>query len=439
MSFKTNKLFSKTTIAVLTIVLSLVIAGCSSGDKGESVTIDWMILESGQEIPEFYEKEVIEPFEEKHENVTINLIPNDDAINLMRQQLAAGAGPDIISADGPVTIKQFANAGYLLPLDEFSEEYGWEDHFDEWAYQTGLYDGSLYGLPREQEALVVWYNKDMFEENGWEVPTNLDEFEALNDDIQSNDVIPFAFGTTNYKAANEWWLSMVYSSYLTQDEYQGVLTGEIPWTDESVEEATSLWDDMWKKGYISDKQSQAISGDEAQSLFDSQKAAMVMEGTWLLSTLENSERDFEYDFFVMPSWRDGEEAKLPLALGTSTGINAKTDHPDIVAEFLDWTHSLEVVEKFAELGRVIPLEGMNISNVDNISDKILEVFEEVDKYVDSDSIGYASWTFWSPKAQYYLWDNIEAVFLDQLSVEDYLKNVQEEMEKDLEDGIIIEF
>lgn len=417
----------------------LIIAGCGNENDSEKVTLDWMILESTKKVPDFFEEEVIRPFEEENPDVEINLIPNKDAVNLMRQQLASGGGPDIIGADGPITIRQFADAGYLLPLDDKKDKYEWGKRFADWAYQTGIYDDKLYGLPGEQEALMVWYNKNLFEKNDWKVPSSLDDLLSLSEQMKQKGIIPFAFGASDYRAANEWWLSVVYNAYLGKKEFREVLEGNLPWTDEKVKEATNIWVDMWREGYISDKQSQAITGDEAWNLFDSKKAGMIMTGTWALSRLESQERSFDYDFFVMPAWRDDTETNLPLAIGTSTGINANTKHPEIAAKFLNWIHSEEVAKKYAQLGRVIPVKSLDINDIDGIDSKTLEVYDEIQNYVESEQEGYASWTFWSPKVQYYLWDNIESVFVEQLTVDEYLENAQEEMEQDKNDNMLTDF
>lgn len=45
--------------------------------------------------------------------------------------------------------------------------------------QEGEANGKLYFLPGPSNIYGIVYNKDMFEENGWEVPNNLDEFITL--------------------------------------------------------------------------------------------------------------------------------------------------------------------------------------------------------------------------------------------------------------------
>ena len=54
-------------------------------------------------------------------------------------------------------------------------------------------DGT-YALPYAANAAGVLYNKDMFAENGWKVPTTWSEFTALCDEIKESGTLPLYLG-----------------------------------------------------------------------------------------------------------------------------------------------------------------------------------------------------------------------------------------------------
>ncbi|HUC91904.1 MAG TPA: extracellular solute-binding protein [Paenibacillus sp.] len=454
-------------ILLLLMLVSIVLSACSGGSAGngesgagngaeasgnkasganaaadtkEVVELTWMTRPpSNDEQARIRKETIIDPFERKYPNIKLKLIENQDPDLLTRQQLAAGAGPDIIVVDGPTTLMQFASAGYLLPLDSYTEKYGWKNKFYDWAFQTGFYEGKLYGLPGSYESLVVWYNKDMFEQNGWKTPTGFDEFMALNEQIKQAGIMPFAFGTTEFRASNEWWLSLVYNSYLGADEFKKVLKNETPWTSDLVKQATQTWVDIWQKGYINDKQSHSISLEDAWFLFNNQKAAMKMEGTWALDRLITSPPPFETDFFVMPAWRSGVEPTLPMALGEAVGINAKTKYPDETAAFLDFFYGAERAKSQLELGTFMPINGIDIAQAQTKSPLVEKVYTELNSAFEKGNPGYASWTYWPPRAQQYLWDNIDSVFLGQMTVDDYLAEAQKKADEDEAEGMLFKF
>ena len=52
----------------------------------------------------------------------------------------------------------------------------------------------IYALPYVANAAGVLYNKDMFEEHGWEVPETWSEFTALCEQIESEGIQPLYLG-----------------------------------------------------------------------------------------------------------------------------------------------------------------------------------------------------------------------------------------------------
>jgi raffinose/stachyose/melibiose transport system substrate-binding protein len=296
------------------MALMLVLTSCGSGNPSKSsnkssepVTLSFYINNQADTgWIDFMKNDIIGKFQEAHPNIKINMSLTADPTGLAKQQLAAGGGPDIVALDGPSTLQLFASANYLLPLDKYAQQYGWEQRFNEFAYDTEKRDGKLMGVPAAHETTVVYYNKKMFEDNGWRVPQNFNDLVQLSEKIKAKSIIPFAFGSSDFKQANEWWLSLAYNETLGADQFKKVLTGELAWNSPQMVEATQKMVDMWQKGYIY-KDSAAITIDDASNLFLTGKAAMKMEGTWLISNLLTKKPSFDWGMFMMPSWKDGRQ------------------------------------------------------------------------------------------------------------------------------------
>jgi raffinose/stachyose/melibiose transport system substrate-binding protein len=115
---------------------------------------------------ELYQVDVVDAFEAKYPNVTVKWVEAQDSYSLIRQQLAAGAGPDIVSTGGPTFLSEYVKSNYLLPLNPYVEKYKWDERFYDWALDAGKIGDQVYGLPGSYETLLVWYNKEMFAANG---------------------------------------------------------------------------------------------------------------------------------------------------------------------------------------------------------------------------------------------------------------------------------
>ncbi|QGH36245.1 extracellular solute-binding protein [Gracilibacillus salitolerans] len=430
-------------------LILLFVVGCSSDsddnttseEEGEEpVEISYMTAPADSEGAEqFIEEEIIGAFEEDNPDIDVNWITNEDPATLQRQQLASGGGPDVILMDGASTLSQFQKADYLVPLDEYADEYGWSDRYADWAYDIGFSDGELYGLPSEFESLLIWYNKDLFEQNGWEPPNNFEEFMSLNQSIHENGQMPFSFGTTDFRTANEWWLSVVFNAYVGPERFKEVLQNKIPWTDDVVQGAVETYRDMWQEGYISDQQSHAISTDDAWSLFYNEQSAMHMEGTWSLTRFSTDSPSFEVDYFVMPPWREDVEENVPIALGESGGINANSEHTEEAARFLDWYYGEEIAQKWLNHGKFLPVNSVDPNESEELGALGASVYETLQSAFEEDRTGYAAWTYWGANSEQYLWENIDGVLLGETPVEEYLEMTQEQAERDEEEDLLFEF
>jgi len=442
---KLTKLMSWT--LSLAVVFSISACGGNSSNKSDTasqgsdkaVEITWYLHNQEDEEMHKLNDTILANFEKKFPNIKIKTVYNADPDSIVKTQLAAGAGPDIVLADGPTTLKQYAAAGYLLPLDEYSKQYGWENRFEPWAYNAVKNKDGLMGLPGSNEGLVLYYNKDMFKENGWTLPGNYEELMKLSSDIQAKGIIPIAFGTSDFKAANEWWLSTVYNSALGRDGFKKVLTGETLWNSATMLDATQKYVDLWQKGYINKKQSGAIKIDDATSLFLSGKAAMKLEGTWLLSGIISKKPSFDWGLALMPSWNNGVQAALPFALGDATGINKKTKHPEAVATFLDYMNSPEVIQMRVPTGEFYPLKDLKVESIPDLDPHVMEAYNLLKNASENNQAGFAAWTYWPPSVETYAWDNIESVLYGKLGVKEYLDKTAEIFSKDKADGNLFDF
>jgi raffinose/stachyose/melibiose transport system substrate-binding protein len=414
--------------------------GKSSGKPAEKAELTWITFPPGdEEQRKIRQEQIIDPFEAMYPNIKLRIVENNEPDMMMQQQLAAGAGPDIVVADGPVNIMQYANAGYLLPMEDYAKKYKWNERFYGWAYDTGFYKGKLYGLPSEFETLVVFYNKDLFKEKGWNTPTNYEEMKKLNESIQKDGIMPFSFGTTDFRAANDWWLALAYNNYLGAPEFKKVLKNEVPWTSDMVKEATKSYVEMWQKGYINDKQSHAISRDDAWTLFYTKKSAMQMSGTWDLSRLTSSPPPFDVGFFIMPAWREGVSPTLPMGLGSALGINKQSKHPDEAAAFLDFYFSKKKIAEEVKVGKFEPVNDLDIKNTDGINPLIVNVRKELDEAFEKGNAGYTAWTYFSPTVRQAIWENIDAVFLKQMTIDEYLQKIEDNAKKSEQNGTLFNF
>jgi len=85
--------------------------------------------------------------------------------------LASGADLGIFEIE-PALMSQWADAGYLLPLDDVVTNIGANDFVDGSLFRQS---GTTYALPYAVSVYGLWVRKDLFEQAGLPLPTTYDE------------------------------------------------------------------------------------------------------------------------------------------------------------------------------------------------------------------------------------------------------------------------
>lgn len=346
----------------------------------------------------------------------------------LQVQIAGGGGPDIAAVDGPTDANEYAKAGRILALDEYAEKYGWADLFFPWAYETCKFDGKLYSLPNSFEGMVIYYNKDVFEANGWSYPTNAAELEEICKKCQAAGIVPMSFGNSNYQGAVDWLYSTFLSCYAGPDTIKAALKGEKKWDDPLIKGAIQMMVDYWQKGYLGEKMSQAISNDDMVAMFADGKAAMMIDGTWATQTLLNTYPNCNWDIDVMPELREGVGRVFPLATGGAFMINANTKNPDAAAEVLNYLFtSMDRHIASVEEGnwQPYPVKAFDTTLfTKDMNPKMLDMYKTLMDAQASGNVGYCSWTFFPSDARVYMNEQTDGLFLDMLTIDEYLGEVQ---------------
>lgn len=382
---------------------------------------------------------IVDPFNEANPEYEVVISATADYETVLKVQMAADNGPDICNMGGPSIVSEYVSSGKILDLTSYVEESGLDEIIYEWALNSCKIDDAVYSIPNSYEALLLWYNVDLFEEYGWEEPTTYDELEALCNAIQDEGLIPIAFGTSDFKAINEQFLSVAFACYAGRDNVVKALTGELEWTDEIFVESIECLNDMWQAGWINDCKSYAISDDDSNALFYSGEAVMRMTGTWQLGTYAEQITDFEYSACTFPSLNDDVPATLPLGVGGVTAVNASTEYPDacfafIASQFMDVELHAQAV---AEGQQPLPMDIPEDAYPDTISDVDIEILTTLSEtQQDLESSGHVMWTYWPAETRQYMMDNIENIYMGVLTVVDYLTEAQELFAAELEEGVV---
>ena len=247
MSTATARRLRKPLISALALagVGVLVLAGCSGGGDGGSGE-DPATLEFLKNAENTTTEPILQALADgvcSDENdampLEINSIPQAD-LDAQVQLLATQDGlPPMFSAGGnPAEGAKLWDAGYLLDFDEALTDLDVRDKVSDGAVSTieKLYGGAFNFLPFQYNIEGIFYNKAIFEENGWAVPETWDDLLTVAGEAK-------AAGLTAFAASGEqgWPLTRLVSGYLFRtlgaDAMQKVADGDAKLTDPEYVEA----------------------------------------------------------------------------------------------------------------------------------------------------------------------------------------------------------
>ena len=118
--------------------------------------------------------EIIDEYNEANPDVFIDVVTGTPSTRGQRitTLLAAGADAGIFEIEAAFT-REWAEAGYLMPLTDVFEGIGGVDEYGPGSYFE--FEDEVYALPYATSVYCIWYSTDIFEEAGLEPPTNYEE------------------------------------------------------------------------------------------------------------------------------------------------------------------------------------------------------------------------------------------------------------------------
>lgn len=352
---------------------------------------------SGQDENTGYTKIILELTNEyiaKHPNVSIEFeyYAQTDLQGRIQQLAAAGALPTLFPNPANETLDQMYENGQLVDIETSFKELGIWDQLNSGAVSLlkskEIDPNALYELPVELNIEGFWYNKQIFADNGIEVPTTWDELLAAAATLNEAGIQPFSAS-----GQQGWPLTRLLGGYAARyygvDVMSRVASGDLQLTDPGFVKAADTLKLMVDRGYFGQGLT-TIDYNTAVDLFVQGKVAMFYMGSWELRTFNNPEVNLigadNVGLFNVPLVEGGSGSLNDWSMNAGLTLAVNNDRYDpIVADWLKYVFSNFGDRSMSELGAIT---GFNVNNMVEDIPPLTQMTLETIKNVQA---GYLWW------------------------------------------------
>lgn len=339
------------------------LAGCggssSSSEKsaGSKSSDELTIMCVGTEADTYLDayQKIAESFSKDNEyGVTVNFefYENEQYKTKLTTLMASNSVPDLFFTWELSYLQPFVEGGKVADLTSYLEEDSeWKDSFAGGTLEPLTYDEKVYAVPTQKSLCVMFYNKQLFEQNGVSVPTTYDEFLKACETLKGNGVTPMALGGSDAWIPGQF-MQQLSNGIAGMDLYDGIAAGETAWNDkanvESGEELQKIADaGYFQDGYI------GMDQNEARAQFLNGKTAMYFMGAWDCSTVAESDIGENAGAFILPAKNPEYDNISVGSVDTSFAVAETCKNKDAAVAFLKyWTSAEQEAELLYDQGRI---------------------------------------------------------------------------------------
>lgn len=371
-------------MVALATAAAMVTAACGTmsvkADSEEQITLTYMC--SGTASENDFETVILpELVHEAFPNITLEVtkLPDDQFYTALKTKLASGECPDFFTTQpkyaGANSVISLAKAGYLAPITDLECLSNTSDA----GKASYTYEDEVYSVPFSVKILGTFYNKDMFEENNLEIPTNWDEFLNCCKVLKEAGIQPIVMGDKDMYVM-QFGLYQIAANqvYAKNPEYDEQLrTGDTAFTDEGTwDKVIEMYKTLYDEEYIPSS-SLGLSSQQASQKFVDGEAAMIFDGSFNTTVLcAEGAASFERGYFPLPGNDAGEDLYAEISVAGSPVIYSGSDHIEECKELLEVWYDGEsaIWDAMMDTGKFIPSYGNGADTVDELYAPFMDLY-----------------------------------------------------------------
>lgn len=294
--------------------------------------------------------ETIKRFEDTYD-VTVDLqtIPADQYSDILQSKLSTDSCADIFwIQSNPFAIESVIVDPEKYCIDFTGEE--WQSIMPESRLSSCMYNDKLYGLQiwHASPEYVMLYNKTLFEENGWEIPTTYEELKTLCGEILEAGITPIFM-----PGADGWQHQLMFFQIGGEYEeaepglYEALNNNTATFADnEKMLEVLEQFKEFSDLGYFGEDWIGTDSTNISNEFGDRNCAMTIANSSTIKQIKEDTGTEDEFGLFLEP-FGDNDTYPTNPAGPTMFGYNG-SEHPELVKEFFRFVTTTESLQEILD-------------------------------------------------------------------------------------------
>lgn len=347
-----QKGLAKGLAVMLTAVSLLSVSGCGSQNTTDGVTEIELVNYKPEAVEAF--EEIERRFNETHDDIHLTIESPNEAMTILKTRFIREDYPDIVGIGGDINYSNFLDADMFMDIsdlelvNEIKPVYMDMEEALELLPKEGVY-----ALPYAANAAGILYNKDMFEQHGWEIPETWSEFISLCEQIRGAGIQPLTFGLRDTWTALSPWNSLVVSlspANVCKEVNAGntTFTKEYRTTAEKIKELMQYTDgNPFAYGY-----------NDACTAFARGEAAMYTIGSYAVPQIMSVNPDINIDTFTFPANENEQDNVLTSGVDLQFSVMSTCENKEAAYEVLRFLFEHDTVQLYLNNQNAIPcMEG----------------------------------------------------------------------------------
>lgn len=336
-----RKLFKKISVALGMTMGLIGLTGCTESEANGKVEVE--LVSYKPEAVEAFEK-IAERFNASQDEIHLTIDSPNEAMTILKTRFIREDYPDIIGIGGDMNYSNFLDADLFLDISDFEgigevkQSYLDMDKELELVPKKGTY-----ALPYAANAAGILYNKDMFEEYGWEIPNTWEEFVSLCEEIRAEGVLPLYLGYKDTWTCLAPWnaLAVGLSESDICNQVNMETTTFADAYDEVAEKMKKLLDYAEPNPY-------AYGYNDACTAFARGQSAMYPIGSYAVPQIKSVNPQMNIDSFTFPANETEADNVLNSGIDLQFCVMKDCENKEAVYEVLRFLYDDETIQIYLD-------------------------------------------------------------------------------------------